>query len=211
MYGSDEQHAELIEFLHTFRPESHLTSFIQSLHLSGYRSRPTDVTTAFTFRQYPTISSSIFDLVHLTSLRSLALSNLYIDFSRWRFCNILCTIPALEEISLLNLGEKYCAIIESGPPPELCAALRFRLKTLSISVGVAHEIPGMADKLSAIIGLDQSSALISAELHLTYNSADDSERWIRGVCHGSYGTLTHLSVTLNRLIYQGSDVEEQGR
>lgn len=47
----------------------------------------------------------------------------------------------------------------SAPPTELCASLRSRLRTLSISMGVANRKTGMSTELSHIVGLHRSPYL----------------------------------------------------
>ncbi|KAI0750491.1 hypothetical protein C8Q74DRAFT_1222634 [Fomes fomentarius] len=57
----------------------------------------------------------------------------------------------------------------------------------------------------------QDPYLSSAELHIPYEEVKDSERWIHGICDASCRTLTHLGVTINRLIFHwASDARSEG-
>ncbi|KAI0704808.1 hypothetical protein C8Q76DRAFT_752884 [Earliella scabrosa] len=155
------------------------------------------------------VLSELIDMSHLPHLRSLSLSNLTISLIG-QFSSKLCTLPALEQLSLSDLVWKphstLCGVApDSPPPPEAATALRQRLKTLRIVVSTSGgRINGNAHLDLASI-LTKCPGLVSVELHFP-----DAERWVRSICAASSRTLTRLGITIARANRRRADAEDKG-
>lgn len=220
----------LSHFLRLFGPSTRLAPVVQSLHIRARDTlSPSQASDVETLSSGPTLPP-FADLRHLPHLRSLVLSDLHIGLPG-RFIHFLCSIPALEELSCLNLrGPAYSSSYRTipdraRPPPSAYAALRARLRVLCIvgtDPGLGREDGIPYDCLAEILGLSDSPSsdpsldfdrhsathlsLCSADIH--FPDVRRSERWIRAICSKGCTSLTGLSVTIASTVHTHSDTDD---
>ena len=195
-YNSPRSSSELVDFLQMFKSHPDLVPLLRSLHIHGSSSH----TPSGTFPAY-------IDLSQFHNLRALSLSDLLVDLPG-RLCRVICSMPALEELSLQGLRRppslpgRYHAIPDILPTPASVGALRSRLKALHVGASV----PVKSEKLysdiaillvSTVDGEITGDMLALEELGLHFRDQGHSEAWLSLLCHGARGrTIIRLGVTL---------------
>ncbi|KAI0363796.1 hypothetical protein BV20DRAFT_1057725 [Pilatotrama ljubarskyi] len=121
-------HAELLDFVKTFRVGSPLIPLVRSIHVRGPRA----FVPAATF-------PALIDLSHLCYLRSITLSDMFVE-STGRFIRFLCRLPALEELTCSGLFSKPFVpgvrlVHDVEPEVSEAAGFATRLKTVRMIDG----------------------------------------------------------------------------
>lgn len=188
-------HTELLDFLSTFSPNSSLTPLIHSIHIHGPPVGDGEAPRA----TFP----SLIDFKHFPNLRTLALSHLFVGASM-RFVRFLCRIPALEDLSCVDLAPKppapggYHLAPNVGPGETEAAAFCARLKVLRIvDVGPIGDgfnpFDALLDLLHHARGIWNGAT--PHTVSICVDSLSRRRRWMEALCPYN-ASLQDIEVTL---------------